>query len=97
VPRLHCPGGRRLGNIRWITLGGAIIGVLARLLLPGRQNVPWSAVLGVGIVARFVGDVLAGRLGVTETSGVDWIRHDLLGVPGIAGLVAIRGRDTSGA
>ena len=35
--------------------------------------------------------------GVTETSGVDWIRHDLLGVPGIAGLVAIRGRDTSGA
>ena len=48
-----------MGNILWIIIGGAIIGVLARLLLPGRQNVPWWAVIGVGIVGMFVGDFLA--------------------------------------
>ena len=87
-----------MGNILWIIIGGAIIGVLARLLLPGRQNVPWWAVIGVGIVGMFVGDFLAGLLGVKETSGFDWIRHGLqlvVGVAGIAGLVAIMGRSKS--
>jgi uncharacterized membrane protein YeaQ/YmgE (transglycosylase-associated protein family) len=87
-----------MGNILWIIIGGAIIGVLARLLLPGRQNVPWWAVIGVGIVGMFVGDFLAGLLGVKETSGFDWIRHGLqlvVGVAGIAGLVAIMGRTKS--
>ena len=85
-------------NIIWIIIGGAIIGVLARLLLPGRQNVPWWAVIGVGIVGMFVGDFLAGLFGVKETSGFDWIRHGLqlvVGVAGIAGLVAIMGRSKS--
>ena len=87
-----------MGNILWIIIGGAIIGVLARLLLPGRQNVPWWAVIGVGIVGMFVGDFLAQLLGVKETSGFDWIRHGLqlvVGVAGIAGLVAIMGRDST--
>ena len=87
-----------MGNILWIIIGGAIIGVLARLLLPGRQNVPWWAVIGVGIVGMFVGDFLAGLFGVKETSGFDWIRHGLqlvVGVAGIAGLVAIMGRSKS--
>jgi len=87
-----------MGNILWIIIGGAIIGVLARLLLPGRQNVPWWAVIGVGIVGMFVGDFLAQLLGVKETAGFDWIRHGLqlvVGVAGIAGLVAIMGRRKS--
>ncbi|HEY5134823.1 MAG TPA: hypothetical protein VIJ41_03485 [Candidatus Nanopelagicales bacterium] len=87
-----------MGNILWIIIGGAIIGVLARLLLPGRQNIPWWAVIGVGVVGMFVGDFLAQLLGVKETSGFDWIRHGLqlvVGVAGIAGLVAIMGRSKS--
>jgi uncharacterized membrane protein YeaQ/YmgE (transglycosylase-associated protein family) len=82
-------------NILWIIIGGALIGVLARLLLPGRQNIPWWAVIGVGIVGMFVGDFLAGLLGVKVTSGFDWIRHGLqlvVAVAGIAGVVAIMGR-----
>ena len=87
-----------MGNILWIIIGGAIIGVLARLLLPGRQNVPWWAVIGVGIVGMFVGDFLAGLLGVKETSGFDWIRHGLqlvVGIAAVAGVVAIMGRGKS--
>jgi uncharacterized membrane protein YeaQ/YmgE (transglycosylase-associated protein family) len=87
-----------VGNILWIIIGGAIIGVIARLLLPGRQNVPWWAVIGVGIVGMLVGDFLATLLGVKETAGFDWIRHGLqlvVGVAGIAGVVAIMGRGSS--
>jgi uncharacterized membrane protein YeaQ/YmgE (transglycosylase-associated protein family) len=84
-----------VGNIIWIVIGGAIIGVIARLLLPGRQNVPWWAVIGAGIVGMIVGDLLASLIGVKETGGFDWIRHGLqlvVGVVAIAGAVAITGR-----
>ena len=66
-----------LDNLLWIVIGGAIIGVLARLLLPGRQNIPFWSVLIAGIVGMFIGDFLAGLLGVEETGGFDWIRHGL--------------------
>ena len=89
-----------MGNILWIIIGGAIIGVLARLLLPGRQNVPWWAVIGVGIVGMFVGDFLAGLFGVKETSGFDWIRHGLQILVGAGAIAAAssafnRGKSTA--
>jgi uncharacterized membrane protein YeaQ/YmgE (transglycosylase-associated protein family) len=83
-------------NILWIIIGGAIIGVIARLLLPGRQNIPWWAVIGAGIVGMLVGDWLAGLFGVKETAGFDWIRHGLqllvgaIAVAGVAGFFARR-------
>jgi len=53
---------------------GAIIGVLGRLALPGRQNIGMVATVLVGIVAAFVGTLIAGALGVRHTSGIDWIQ-----------------------
>ena len=85
-------------NIIWIIIGGAIIGALARLLMPGRQSIPWWATIGAGIVGMFVGDFLAQLLGVKETAGFDWIRHGLqlvVGVAAVAGVVAIMGRGKS--
>jgi uncharacterized membrane protein YeaQ/YmgE (transglycosylase-associated protein family) len=38
---------------------GAIIGALARLVLPGRQNIPIWLTIVVGIVAAFIGTFLA--------------------------------------
>lgn len=52
---------------------GAIIGVLGRLVVPGRQNISWWLTLLIGIVAALVGTVVAGALGVDDTRGVDWI------------------------
>jgi uncharacterized membrane protein YeaQ/YmgE (transglycosylase-associated protein family) len=64
-----------IGTILWAIIGGAIIGVLGRLLLPGRQNISmWMTVL-VGIVAALVGGLIADWLGVGDTKGIDWIRH----------------------
>ena len=77
-----------IGNLTWIVIGGAVIGIIARLALPGRQRIPFWLVLVAGIVGMFVGDALAGLLGVEETGGFDWIRHGLQVLVG-AGAVAL--------
>jgi uncharacterized membrane protein YeaQ/YmgE (transglycosylase-associated protein family) len=61
--------------ILWAIIGGAIIGVLARLILPGRQNISVLMTVGVGIVAALLGGLIADWLGIGDTRGVDWIRH----------------------
>ena len=53
---------------------GLVIGVLARAILPGRQNIPLWLTIVVGIVAAFLGTALARALGIpTVTRGVDWM------------------------
>ena len=52
---------------------GLIIGALGRLVVPGRQNLPLWLTLVVGVVAAFLGTLLARAVGVSNTSGVDWI------------------------
>ena len=53
---------------------GAVIGALARLILPGRQNIPIWLTIVVGIVAAVIGTFLARAIGIsTATSGVDWL------------------------
>lgn len=64
-----------LGTIIWGIIGGAIIGVLGRLLLPGRQNISMLMTVVAGIAAALLGGVIADWLGVGETAGIDWIRH----------------------
>ncbi|MGW7359002.1 GlsB/YeaQ/YmgE family stress response membrane protein [Streptomyces sp. NPDC054802] len=52
---------------------GIVIGVLGRLVLPGRQRIGVLWTIAVGIVAAFIGTALAAALGVADTKGVDWI------------------------
>jgi uncharacterized membrane protein YeaQ/YmgE (transglycosylase-associated protein family) len=52
---------------------GLIIGVLGRLVAPGRQSIGLLWTIVVGIVAAFVGSAIAQGLGVADTKGVDWI------------------------
>lgn len=52
---------------------GAIVGMLGRLVLPGRQSIGALLTVGVGIVAALIGTVLAQQVGVATTDGVDWI------------------------
>lgn len=55
-------------------VAGIIIGVLARLVLPGRQNISFLVTVLLGILGAVIGWFLAGLLGVQTTSGPDWIR-----------------------
>lgn len=55
-------------------IAGIIIGVLARVVLPGRQAYGWIVTIILGILGALIGYWLAGMLGVAQTHGVDWIR-----------------------
>jgi uncharacterized membrane protein YeaQ/YmgE (transglycosylase-associated protein family) len=52
---------------------GLIIGALGRLVVPGRQAIPIWLTIVIGIVAAFIGTLLAAVFGVANTPGIDWI------------------------
>nr|BFD86411.1 GlsB/YeaQ/YmgE family stress response membrane protein [Streptomyces sp. Xyl84] len=52
---------------------GIIIGVLGRLVVPGRQHIGILWTIVIGIVAALIGAAVASALGVADTEGVDWI------------------------
>jgi uncharacterized membrane protein YeaQ/YmgE (transglycosylase-associated protein family) len=64
--------------IMWTIIGaifvGAIVGGLARLLLPGRQHMTFLSTITVGFVAALIGGLIAQWLGVGDTEGIDWIK-----------------------
>ena len=61
----------------WAIIAGLIIGVIARLIRPGKQDIPiWLTIL-IGIAGAIVGNLLASAFGVRDTGGIDWIRHIL--------------------
>jgi len=61
----------------WAIIAGLIIGVIARLLRPGKQDIPlWLTVL-IGMAGAIIGNLLASAFGVRDTAGIDWIRHIL--------------------
>lgn len=77
---------------------GAVIGALARLILPGRQNIPIWLTVVVGIVAAVIGTFLARAVGIsTATSGIDWLKLlvqlvvAVVGVALVAGIYSRRG------
>ena len=58
-----------------ILIGGAILGLLGRLIAPGdKDNVPTWLTIIVGIVGAVIGYVIAAGIGVAETDGIDWIQ-----------------------
>ncbi|MET8082394.1 GlsB/YeaQ/YmgE family stress response membrane protein [Streptomyces griseoincarnatus] len=52
---------------------GIVIGVLGRLVVPGRQHIGVLWTILIGIVAAFIGTGIAAGLGVADTDGVDWV------------------------
>jgi uncharacterized membrane protein YeaQ/YmgE (transglycosylase-associated protein family) len=53
---------------------GAVIGVLARFVLPGKQTISLLVTVIIGILGALAGYYIWGALGGTDTSGIDWIR-----------------------
>ncbi|MBD0842981.1 MULTISPECIES: GlsB/YeaQ/YmgE family stress response membrane protein [unclassified Streptomyces] len=52
---------------------GIIIGVLGRLVVPGRQRIGVLWTIVVGIIAALIGSAIAAAFGVADTDGVDWV------------------------
>ena len=64
----------------YLLVGGLIIGLLARLVLPGPDPMSWIATIGYGIAGSFIGGILGRILGLGNL-GL------LLGIACAAGLI----------
>ena len=77
---------------------GALIGALARLALPGRQNIGILLTIVVGIVGALVGTVIARSLNVADTNGIDWVElvlQVIVAAVGVSIVAGIRGGNRS--
>jgi uncharacterized membrane protein YeaQ/YmgE (transglycosylase-associated protein family) len=79
---------------------GLVLGVLGRLVVPGKQHIPiWLTIL-VGIGAALLGTALARAMGIaTATEGIDWLEllvQVVVAAIGVAIVAAIFGRRRSG-
>lgn len=65
-------------DVVWTIVGaiiaGIIIGPLARLVLPGKQNISLGVTILLGAIGALVGGFIYEALGGDDTSGIDWIR-----------------------
>jgi uncharacterized membrane protein YeaQ/YmgE (transglycosylase-associated protein family) len=53
---------------------GLAVGVLGRLLIPGKQPIGIVLTLLVGIGAAFLGSFVANQIGIEYVYGIDWFR-----------------------
>ena len=63
-----------IGALIGTIIFGAVIGVLARVVLPGKQAYGWVVTILLGIGGALIGYWLSDLLGVRDTRGIDWIR-----------------------
>lgn len=66
-----------VGSILLYVLVGAVVGVVARLIIPGTGGMSWVLTLVVGVIGAVLGGWLAGAV-FEETRGVDWIASILV-------------------
>lgn len=52
---------------------GAVVGAIARLIKPGRQNLSFLATLGLGVVGSLVAGVIATAIGTGSWDELNWI------------------------
>ena len=79
----------------WEILGtivfGAVIGVLARIVLPGKQNINLIVTVILGVLGALIGYWVWGLISDKgDTVGIDWIRW-FISIAAAAILVGIYG------
>lgn len=76
-----------LGTIIGGLVAGIVIGPLARLVLPGKQDIGMGMTIVFGAVGAIAGGLIYEAFGGTETSGIDWIRLAIQ--VGVAAIVVV--------
>jgi uncharacterized membrane protein YeaQ/YmgE (transglycosylase-associated protein family) len=62
--------------ISWL-VAGVVVGILGKLVLPGKQNIPAWLTVVLGIVGAGVGTLIVQGSRFEDTSGIDWVKHIL--------------------
>jgi uncharacterized membrane protein YeaQ/YmgE (transglycosylase-associated protein family) len=75
---------------------GTVVGVLGRLVVPGRQPIGMLVTILVGIVSAFIGTAIARAIGIpTVTNGIDWLEllvQVIVAALGVALVSSLMGR-----
>ena len=80
-----------LTTILLALLAGAIVGPLARLVLPGRQDISLVMTVILGAIGSLIGSWIFFMVtGKSDTSGIDWISF-FIGIVVAAALILIYG------
>ncbi|OBI30566.1 transglycosylase [Mycobacterium sp. E1386] len=78
-----------VGSIILAIIVGAIIGVVARLVMPGKQNVGMIMTVVIGAVGGLIGSAVASQFGYHNANGgIAWIPF-LIGVGAAIVLIAL--------
>lgn len=78
-----------IGSIILAIIVGAIIGVVARLVMPGKQSIGMIMTVLLGAVGGLIGSAVAGQFGYHNANGgVAWIPF-FIGVGAAVILIAI--------
>jgi uncharacterized membrane protein YeaQ/YmgE (transglycosylase-associated protein family) len=79
---------------------GIVVGVLGRLVVPGKQSIGMLVTILVGIVSAFIGTAIARALGIpTMTNGIDWLEllvQVVVAAIGVALVSSLMGRRRTG-
>jgi uncharacterized membrane protein YeaQ/YmgE (transglycosylase-associated protein family) len=76
-----------IGTILMALVAGAIVGPLARLVLPGKQDMSVLLTVILGAIGALIGAFIYYKAtGVDDTKGIDWI-SGLIGVVVAAALI----------
>jgi uncharacterized membrane protein YeaQ/YmgE (transglycosylase-associated protein family) len=79
---------------------GVVVGVLGRLVVPGKQPIGLLVTILVGIVSALIGTWLARQLGIpTATAGIDWMEllvQVIVAALGVALVAGLMGRRRTG-
>ncbi|MFE7616186.1 GlsB/YeaQ/YmgE family stress response membrane protein [Streptomyces sp. NPDC057496] len=59
----------------WAIIVGLVLGLIAKAILPGKQNIPLWLTTVFGIIGSVLGNAVATWIGVNDTKGIDWTRH----------------------
>ncbi|WP_434588358.1 GlsB/YeaQ/YmgE family stress response membrane protein [Streptomyces sp. A5-4] len=83
----------------WAIVVGLVLGLIAKAILPGKQEIPLWLTAVFGILGSILGNAVATWMGINETKGIDWGRHilQLIGAVAVVGVgdmlwSAIRGK-----
>ncbi|MEV4998814.1 GlsB/YeaQ/YmgE family stress response membrane protein [Streptomyces niveus] len=75
-------------NWLWAIIVGLVLGLIAKAIIPGKQQIPLWLTIIFGILGGMLGNAASGWLGVQDTKGFDWTRH-LLQVIGAVIVVGV--------
>ncbi|MQA98610.1 MAG: hypothetical protein GEV11_30010 [Streptosporangiales bacterium] len=78
-----------ISTLLWYVLAGAVVGIVARLLVPGRNPIGIILTILVGAAGAIVGGVVAGALGAGDAIAV--VIAVLIAVLGVVALTTAQG------